>query len=84
MKFRFGSTGLSVKSVHLTVHCSGGKAIKIECQKVRHAIEDLRAVTEKVKLVSINIGYTNGEHKRANCDSLEKTLSWLNLNDTKE
>lgn len=73
-----------VSSVVLTIHFISGKTSKIEQTKVRYAIEDLIAVTEKVKLVGINIIYSNKEHKRVHCDSKEKAISWLNLNNTKE
>ena len=83
MKIR-EDVGHEIKSVTLTVHCVGGKVIKTEETKVRYAIENLTLVKEKIKLVNIIITYASKEHKRANCDSKDKAISWLNLNNTKE
>ncbi len=84
MKFKNGVAGLIVKNVRLVAHISGSQSIIIDQNEINDAIEDLKKVVGHVKIVNIHIKYTNLESKTVNCNSVDKAIAWLNLNDTKE
>jgi len=84
MKFKWGVSGLKIKLIKTIVHIAGGKLISNDSHNAHYAVEALNKVVGRITLVQISIQYTNGDVKKANCDSKEKALSWLNLNDLKE
>lgn len=84
MKYKWGVKGLKVKHVRTSVHLSDGKIISTDSPTIRFAVDSLKDVSGKIKIVHIVINYTNGEKKTANCETMHKAISWLNLNDMQE
>lgn len=73
-----------VKSVHITADIGGGKSVVIDTHAVHSAVKNLKELISKVGMLHVSISYQHGDKKKANFDSKDKAISWLNLHDTKE
>ena len=84
MKFKWGVEELKINNVRMVVHLTSGKILTIDNPSIQLAIDSLNIISEKTKMVHVVIKYTNGEKKSVNCESITKTVTWLNLNDVEK
>jgi hypothetical protein len=74
----------TVKAVHITANIGNGKSAVIDTHAVHSAVKSLQELVQKVGMLHVSISYQHGDKKKANFDSKDKAISWLNLHDTKE